>query len=131
MVERFEVARRRGVAGLGQMADPHPVRGDEGHLGRREQRRHKDRQHDGPYVDHAARLPPERRVSFTSTSTTRVRWPFSTATLTSPIWAFSPLWGTRPKRSSTQPPTVSKDSLGRRRPVAALSSSMGSLPETR
>src|SRR3990172_6333679 len=106
MVERFEVARRRGVAGLGQMADPHPVRRNEGHLGRGEQRRYEHRQHDGPDIDHAARLPPEQRLSFTSTSTTRVRWTFSTATLTSPICAFSPLWGTRPKRSSTQPPTV-------------------------
>src|ERR1700675_3280205 len=117
MAERFEVARRRGVAGLGQMAYPHAVRRDEGHLGRGEQRRHEHRQYDGPDIDHAARLPPERRLSFTSTSTTRVRWTFSTATLTSPVCAFSPLRGTRPKRSSTQPPTVSKDSLGRSRPV--------------
>src|SRR3970040_2922877 len=95
MVERFEVARRRGVAGLGQMADPHPFRRDEGHLGRGEQRRYEHRHHDGPDIDHAARLPPERRLSFTSTSTTRVRWTFSTATLTSPHLALWPPVGSR------------------------------------
>ena len=36
--------------------------------------------------------------------------------MTMPSSFFSPLWGTWPKRSSTQPPTVSNASLGTRQP---------------
>src|SRR5262249_23688993 len=113
------------------VAQAHPVGGDEGHLGGGEDGGHDHGGHDGPDVDHAARLPPTRWRSWRRTSTIRVRCTFSTATVTSSVCVFSPLWGTRPNRSRTHPPTVLKAWLGKLRPVAALSSSMGSCPETR
>src|SRR5262249_6603103 len=131
LAEGLEIPRGREIAALGEVTHAHPVGGDEGHLRRGEDGRHEHGRHDGPDVDHAARLPPARWRSWRRTSTPRVRCPSPTATVTASVWVFSPLWGTRPNRSRTQPPTVLNAVLDRVSPVAALSSSMGSFPETR
>src|SRR5262249_35754688 len=131
LLERFEVPGRVRVALLGQVPQPQPVRGDERHLRRGEQRGHEEGQRDDPQEDHAACPARAASRTVTTTSTMRVRCTFSTVTITSPAACFSPRCGTRPNRSSTQPPTVSKDAFAMLSPTAALSSSIGSLPDTR
>src|SRR5439155_1490174 len=111
--------------------EPEAVRRDERHLGRREEHRRHEAQGREPEHGHAATSCDAGFLSETSTSTMRVRSTFSTVTLSSEVSARSARRGTRPKRSSTHPPTVSYDSLEMRSPVAALRSSIGSLPATR
>src|SRR6185503_20091225 len=130
--ERLQVADGGPVPALRHVPQADPVRRDERHLGRGEERGHQQGEADDPDVDHVA-----SRVSATSgratiTSSTRVRSTFSTDTRTpSSVSFFSPRWGTRPNRSSTQPPTVSKESSGITSPAVLFSSWMGRRPETR
>src|SRR5262249_41859031 len=131
LLERLEVPRGGAVARLREGAEAHAVGPDEGHLGPGEEGGHRDGEEDQPDVDHAAAPDGLVSRSVTNTSSTRVRSTFSTETVTPSASFFSPLWGTRPNKSSTQPPTVSNDSLGTSSWAAVFSSSIDSLPETR
>src|SRR2546428_425785 len=119
------------VAFLGQVADAQAIGRDERHLGRREEHRREQAEDGHPEQHHAAASPSARLWRWTTTSTTRVRSTFSTTTVSSGVSRRSDLRGTRPKRSSTQPPTVSYALSETESPVTAFSSSMGSLPATR
>src|SRR3989440_6067054 len=130
LAERLEVRRRRRAPLLGKVPEPGAVRRDERHFGGREEHRRREAQHDEP-EHHAATSRDAGFLSETSTSTMRVRSTFSMVTLSSGVSARSVRRGTRPKRSSTHPPTVWYDSLERWSPVAVFRSSIGSLPATR
>ncbi len=91
----------------GQVAQLQPVGGDEGHLGGREEHGGEQADEGQPDEHQAAASPGAGLRRVTSTSTTRVRSTFSTVTTKSGVSRRSALRGTRPKRSSTQPPTVS------------------------
>src|SRR2546422_9228079 len=83
------------------------VGGDERHLGGREEHRGQQAEDGNPDEAHAAASVDCGVRSEIRTSITRVRSTFSTVTDSSGVSTRSPLRGTRPKRSSTQPPTVS------------------------
>ena len=106
-VRTAEAARRGPVAFLRQVAQTQPVGGDERHLRRREEHRGDEAEGGEPDEAHAAAWLVAGLRRAMRTSTIRVRSIFSTVTTTSGVSTRSALRGTRPKRSSTQPPTVS------------------------
>src|SRR5262249_20808787 len=107
VAERLKVTRGRLAAFLGEVAQPEPVGGDERHLGGREEHGGQQTEHGDPRERHAAFSVGCGVRNESSTSTTRVRSIFSTVTDSSDVSRRSPRRGTRPKRSRTQPPTVS------------------------
>src|ERR1043166_1422695 len=116
------------------MPEPKPVGGDERHLRHREEHRGAeagDGDPNGPERHHAAASRAGGFRSVTSTSITRVRSTFSTVRETSDVSIRSALRGTRPKRPSTHPPTVSYVWGETASPVISSRSSMGSFPATR
>src|SRR5207302_2279855 len=106
LAKRLEVVSGDAAALLGEVFEPEAVGGDERHLGRREEHREDQTQYGQPDEAHAA-ASFAGFFSATSTSTIRVRSTFSTVSCSSAVSARSARRGTRPKRSRTQPPTVS------------------------